>query len=97
MKKINNNNFIDPFYTLYNVIDLHGFDKEYALFKVNEFISDSLKLKKYDLIIIHGKGTGVLKNSIHEFLKHDKRVIEYKIDNYNDGQTIVRLGEMSEK
>lgn len=96
MKKINNN-FIDPFYALYNVIDLHGFDKEYALFKVNEFINDSLKLKKYDLIIIHGKGTGVLKNSIHELLKNDKRVIEYKIDNYNDGQTIVRLGEINEK
>lgn len=96
MKKINNN-FIDPFYVLYNVIDLHGFDKEYALFKVNEFINDSLKLKKYDLIIIHGKGTGVLKNSIHELLKNDKRVIEYKIDNYNDGQTIVRLGEINEK
>lgn len=92
MRKIN-----DPFYSLYSVIDLHGFDKEYALFKVNEFINDNIKLKKYDLIIIHGKGTGILKNAIHEYLKHDKRILEYKIDNFNDGQTIVKVGESNEK
>lgn len=81
----------DPFLSLYNIIDLHGLDKESALFKVNEFISDNIKLGNYNIIIIHGKGTGILRRSVHEYLKKDKRVLEYKIDNFNDGETIVKL------
>ena len=92
MKKISN-----PFYALYSVIDLHGMDRDTALFKTKEFIDDNIKMKKYDLIIIHGKGTGILRRSGHEYLKHDKRVIEYKIDNFNDGETIVKIGEKNEK
>ncbi len=92
MKKISN-----PFYALYSVIDLHGMDRDTALFKTKEFIDDNIKMKKYDLIIIHGKGTGILRRSVHEYLKHDKRVIEYKIDNFNDGETIVKIGEKNEK
>lgn len=92
MKKISN-----PFYALYSVIDLHGMDRDTALFKTKEFIDDNIKMKKYDLIIIHGKGTGILRRSVHEYLKHDKRVIEYKIDNFNDGETIVKIGETNEK
>lgn len=92
MRKINN-----PFYATYSVIDLHGMDKETALYKTKEFIDDNMKLKNYNIIIIHGKGTGILKRSVHEYLKNDKRVIEYKIDNFNDGETIVKIGEINEK
>ncbi len=88
MKKINN-----PFYAFYNVIDLHGLDRDIAIFKVKKFIDDSIKLGKLNIIIIHGKGTGLLKKSVHEYLKKDTRVIEYKIDNFNDGETIVKLGD----
>lgn len=86
MKKID-----DPFIASFPCIDLHEFDRISAVIKVKEFIMDSLKLKKYDIIIIHGKGTGVLKESIHNYLKTDKRVLEYKTDNQNDGITIVKL------
>ena len=92
MKKINN-----PFYALYNVIDLHGFDREFAIIKVKEFISDSLKMGKFNIVIIHGRGSGILKRSVNQYLRTDKRVKEFKIDNFNDGETIVRLGEDYEK
>lgn len=87
----------NPFYALYKVIDLHGLDRELAIIKVKEFINDSLKMKNYNIIIIHGKGSGILRRSVHEYLRNDKRVIEFKIDNFNDGETIVRLGENNEK
>lgn len=93
MKKIDN-----PFIALYPKLDLHGLDKISAVIKTKEFITDSLKLKNYDIIIIHGKGSGILKESVHEYLKSEKRVIEYKTDNWNDGITIVKLeGEKYEK
>lgn len=88
----------DPFTAFYPKIDLHGLDKITAVIKTKEFIEDSLKLKNYDIIIIHGKGSGTLKTSIHEYLSLDKRVISYKTDNFNDGMTIVKLeGEKYEK
>jgi len=62
-----------------------------SLVLVNEFINDNIKLKNKKIVLIHGKGTGILKKVIHEYLKNDKRVLEYKIDNLNDGITIVTL------
>ena len=71
-------------------IDLHGEDRVTALIKVDEFIKDSIKLRHKNILIIHGKGTWILKDSIHKYLKRDKRVKEYSLD-INIGQTIVSL------
>ena len=71
-------------------LDLHSEDKVNALILVNEFINDNIKLKNKKIIIIHGKGTGVLKKTVHEYLKKDKRVKYFTLD-INIGQTIVFL------
>lgn len=86
MQRINN-----PFIYYYPSVDLHGYDRISAVIKVKEFICDCIKLKKYDIIIIHGRGTGILKSSVHEFLSKDKNVLSFKLDNMNDGMTIVKL------
>ena len=75
----------------YPKIDLHGMDSDYAVFKVKEFIDDCYKLKYKNIVIIHGIGTGVLKNAISNYLKSDRRVLEYKLDFMNPGCTIVVL------
>ena len=71
-------------------IDLHGEDRVNAIIKVDEFINDSIILNNKKIIVIHGKGSWILKNTIHKFLKKDKRVLEYKLD-INIGQTIITL------
>jgi dsDNA-specific endonuclease/ATPase MutS2 len=83
--------FIDPF--LYNVpfIDIHGYDSSGATAVIKCFIDDYSKIEVKKLLIIHGKGKGILRLATHDYLKHDKRVSEYKLDNGNDGQTIVIL------
>lgn len=81
----------DPFQASYPNIDLHGMDSILAIIKVKEFITDCLKLKNYDIIVVHGRGSGILRRSVHNYLKTDKRVISYKLDNFNDGVTIVKL------
>lgn len=93
MKKID-----DPFLAVLPYIDLHGLTIVEAMIKTREFINDNLKLKNYKVVIIHGKGTNKLKINVHEYLKYDKRVISYKLDNFNDGVTIVELeGDDREK
>ncbi len=74
-------------------IDLHGMDKEFALFKVKEFIDDCYHLKYREIIIIHGIGTGILQKAVQNYLKTNKYVLEYKLDFMNPGCTIVKLIE----
>ena len=83
------NNYIDPF--LYNLphLDLHGYDRTGAIAMTKMFIDENTRIKEHKIIIVHGKGTGILKQAIHEYLHTDKRVLEYKTNNYNDGETIV--------
>ena len=75
----------------YPKLDLHGMDREYATFKVKEFIDDCYKLKYEKIVIIHGIGTGILKHAVRSYLQKDKRVLEYKLDFMNPGCTNVSL------
>ena len=85
--------YVDPFTYGYPSVDLHGEDRIGAITKVNELINDCIRIKSYDIMIVHGRGSGILKSSIHDYLKHDKRVASFKQDNLNDGVTIVKLKE----
>ena len=87
MKSINDILYIDSLPT----IDLHGFDRMYARLKVLDFINDNIKLKNEFIVIIHGIGGNVLKHEIHDLLKKDKRIIDYKIYYNNVGCTIAQL------
>ena len=82
--------YIDPFLVNLPAIDLHEYDRVGARIKVDEFINDSLILKKNKIIVVHGKGEGILKDEIHKFLKNDKRVLNYYLD-INVGCTVIEL------
>ncbi len=84
-------------YKTYPSLDLHGMDKEFACFKVKEFLEDSSKLGYSYVIIVHGIGQGILKESVQKYLKKDKHVLEYKLDFMNPGCTIVHLKENIDK
>ncbi len=77
----------------YPSIDLHGFDRDYAVYKVNEFIDDNIKCKKYTIVIIHGIGEGILRNSVHNALRKNKKVESFNVDVINTGSTVVKLKE----
>lgn len=72
-------------------IDLHGESKDIAIVLIKEFIFDNYRLKNKQIVIVHGIGTGVLKNAVHQELSKNPYVIDYKIDFFNVGSTIVTL------
>lgn len=72
-------------------IDLHGFDTAYANIKINEFINDNIKMKNEIISIIHGRGTGKLKEQTNKTLKNNKNVLDYKLFFNNVGTTIAKL------
>lgn len=81
----------DPFTYFFPRIDIHGETTSTCVAVINSFIKDNIKLKQKSIIIIHGKGSGKLKNATHNLLKNNKYVNKFYIDGLNDGQTIVEL------
>jgi len=79
--------FIDS----YPKVDLHGFDRETARVATNDFVRDNIKLKNDIIVIIHGIGNGIVKEAVHNALRKNKNVIEYKTFYNNNGSTIVKL------
>lgn len=72
-------------------LDLHGMDRDYAKLLVKEFLNDAKKMHQERLVIIHGKGSGILKRTVHETLAKNSSVERYELDLYNDGCTLVKL------
>ena len=72
-------------------IDLHGYDRESARVAVNDFIDESIIMKYKKIIIIHGIGSGIVKNTVQETLSKRKEVSKYYIAYDNIGCTIVEL------
>ena len=72
-------------------LDLHGFDRDYARIKINEFVYDKYRMKKKKIVIIHGNGAGILKKTCQQTLKNNRYVEKYKINNFNSGETLVDL------
>ena len=72
-------------------LDLHGEISEAANILLNEFINDNIKMGNYLIKIVHGKGTYTLKRVVHENLRKNKLVKDYKTDIFNDGVTVVEL------
>ena len=72
-------------------IDLHAIDRDYARVKVLEFINDNIKMKNDIICIVHGIGSGIIKNEVHNTLKRNKNVLEYKLFYGNVGCTIAKL------
>lgn len=81
----------DIFLSRFPKIDLHGYDRDSARMMVNDFIRDNYEMGIDTVIIIHGKGLGILRKEVHEALRVNKLVLEYKSDNFNDGCTIVKI------
>lgn len=81
----------DIFYKNLDYIDLHGYDMEMARVLVNDFVNDSVIMKKEKIIIIHGIGEGKVKKAVHAALDKNKYVKSYWLDNNNAGMTVIEL------
>lgn len=83
------NNIVFP--NIYPSVDIHGYERQSAHVAINDFIEENYKLKNEIVVIIHGIGKGILKEETLNTLKKNKLVEDYKIDNFNEGATLVQI------
>ena len=84
---------IDPFLKILPQLDVHGYTEDTVMTVVNDFINDNFKMRKRKIVVVHGKGFGILRRKIHESLKRNKLVDNYYLYNLNIGCTIIELKE----
>lgn len=75
-------------------INLLGLTVQEALLEVENFMDSALLSGLEEVKIVHGFGTGKLKAAVHEYLKKNRHVAEFRIGKYGEGEggvTIVKL------
>ena len=76
-------------------INVIGLTVDEAIPLVDKFIDDCFLAKLQTARIVHGKGTGKLRQGIHSFLKKNKRVKSYRIGTYGEGEMGVTIVEIN--
>lgn len=81
----------DVFLDMLPKIDLHGYDRDSARVMVNDFVKEAYAMGYLDILIIHGIGSGVIKDTVQEILGKNKLVVSYHICGENVGCTVARI------
>ncbi|MCD6309721.1 MAG: Smr/MutS family protein, partial [Candidatus Eremiobacteraeota bacterium] len=75
-------------------LDLRGQRLEEAMDSLGKYLDDALLAGITDFRVIHGKGQGILKKAVGEFLKNNPHVAEFRLGEVEDGSwgvTVVKL------
>ena len=80
--------------TVSSELNIIGLTVDEAIPIVDKFLDDCYLSKLETVRIVHGKGTGKLKNGVHQFLKTNPHVKSYRMGTYGEGEmgvTVVTL------
>lgn len=75
-------------------INVIGLTVDEAIIEVDRFLDNCFMNRFGTVYIIHGKGTGALRNGIHAFLRKHKHVRSFRLGVYGEGETGVTVAEL---
>lgn len=75
-------------------LDLRGANLEEAIIEVDRFLDESFLAGMGQVYIIHGKGTGVLRSGIQDYLRRHSHVKSYRLGAYGEGGAGVTVAEL---
>ena len=75
-------------------VDLRGMIGDEAWSVVDKYIDDAVIAGFFTVRLIHGKGTGALKNALWAYLKRDPRVAKFHIAAFGEGDGGVTVVEL---
>ena len=76
-------------------IDLRGMDTVEAICVLDRYMDEAMRAKLSTVRIIHGKGTGALRQAVHQSLKRNKFVKKFRLGVYGEGEDGVTIAEFA--
>ncbi len=77
--------------------DVRGMTLDEAILVVDKFLDDCYLSSLHEVTIIHGKGTGVLRSGISDFLRTHPIVKSYRAGRYGEGEMGVTVVTLKDK
>ena len=77
-----------------NELDIRGMMTDEAEDVVNHFIDTAQMGKLNTVSIIHGKGTGALRQAVHQTLRRHSAVKSFRLGRYGEGEDGVTIVEL---
>jgi DNA mismatch repair protein MutS2 len=85
---------LDKANTVSSSIDVHGFTLDDAIIEVDKYIEDAMLAGYHEVVVVHGRGEGILRSGLRRMLtrhKHVRKVRQAGPDEGGDGATVVTL------
>lgn len=75
-------------------INLLGKTVDEAIAELDKYLDDASLAHLSSVRIVHGKGTGALRNGIHQYLKRQKHVKAFRLGAFGEGDAGVTIAEL---
>ena len=77
-------------------INLIGKTADEAITELDKYLDDAFLSHLSPVRIVHGKGSGVLRNAVHNYLKRQKHVKSFRLGSFGEGDYGVTIVEFKE-
>ncbi len=74
-------------------VDLRGMDSVEAISVMERYLDEAMRSNLKSVRIIHGKGTGILRNAVQQSLRRNKYVKKFRLGVYGEGEDGVTIAE----
>ena len=75
-------------------INVMGKTVDEAVFEIDKYLDDAVIAHMHKITIIHGKGTGALRNGIHQYLRKHPLVQSFRPGEFGEGEYGVTIVEL---
>lgn len=74
-------------------INLLGKTVDEALSELDKYMDDAYLAHLPSVRIVHGKGTGALRNAVHNYLRKNRVVQSFRLGEFGEGDAGVTIAE----
>lgn len=75
-------------------INLLGKTVDEAIAELDKYLDDAVLAHLNSVRIVHGKGTGALRNGVHQYLRRQKHIKSFRLGAFGEGDAGVTIAEL---
>jgi DNA mismatch repair protein MutS2 len=80
-------------YSVSAEINLIGMSSDEAIVELDKYLDDAYLAHISPVRVVHGKGSGILRKAVHQYLRRQKHVASYRLGEYGEGDAGVTIVE----